>query len=715
MMKRKRMAVLLEEKKMKKRVLAMLLSGVLLATSACGGTTGDTTQEEATEETADSGESAEEETGDIVTTGGIPWLDSNLKENIKEDVKPDEKEDFHLAVNHDWLMENDLPDGYASYTTFDGVADAIRDKAEAVLTDETLTGHDVELVQSYYNAFLDWDARNEIGMAPAEEVVQEIQGLSGIGEISELLCDPERSFRVPSFVNVGNEVSLNDSTKYMLWMDGDGFILGDAAEYGKRTEMGDRNYDAYKKEVVALLGRIGFDETEAGKLFDDTIDFEGKLAEVSYTSSDQMASDYIEKINNVMPLSDVTTLASEYPLEQRLEAFGYTGVEDCLVTNPDYVKRLGELYTEENAEAIKAYMLVGYIMNVGYSLDREAYEICYEAENEVDGSSGMKPDEDEAFNTVRGVLTEPMDRAYLAKYDATKMKQQVTGICEDVIAAYRKMLDEEDWLSDETKERAIEKLDAITINAVYPEKWESDYAGLDLDGASYYECAKRISDFKQTLDTAKTNGTVDKEIWGFDILETNAYYYPNNNSINIILGILGGAFYQDGFSEEELYGGIGSVIGHEISHAFDTNGAQYDKDGNFADWWEKEDYDAFGKRADKLVDYYDGITAWEGQNVIGTNIKTEAIADMAGMKAILRIAQDIDGFDYGKFFKQYATVWARIDAREKEYEYLTQDTHPLHFLRTNVTVQQFDEFYDAFGVTESDNMYLAPEKRILVW
>jgi putative endopeptidase len=332
----------------------------------------------------------------------------------------------------------------------------------------------------------------------------------------------------------------------------------------------------------------------------------------------------------------------------------------------------------------------------------------------AEGSTGREKDEAVAFRTVREELTTPMDRTYLERYDSSEKKERITKICEDVIDVYHKMLKSEDWMSDETKDKAIEKLDAITINAVYPEKW-IDYSDLDLKGLSYFDCRKEICLFDKKLDYQKINGKVDHEIWDFDILETNAYYNPQDNSINIILGILEDPFYRDGMSDEELLGGIGSVIGHEISHAFDTKGAQYDKDGNYTNWWKDEDYEAFKKRADKLIKYYDAMTVWEGQNVIGTSIQTEAIADMAGVKSLLLIAEGKDDFDYDKFFSAYATIWRRINTREFEYYCLTQDTHPLHFLRTNATLQQFDEFLDTYDIKEGDKMYLAPEDRVSVW
>ncbi|MCR5355843.1 MAG: M13 family metallopeptidase, partial [Lachnospiraceae bacterium] len=311
-------------------------------------------------------------------------------------------------------------------------------------------------------------------------------------------------------------------------------------------------------------------------------------------------------------------------------------------------------------------------------------------------------------------LYTPLDKAYLEKYDATETKKRVTKICEDVISAYRDMLSQEEWLSEETRNKAIEKLDALKIKAVYPDKWE-DYDKLELDGLSLYDCNKEIMRYLCDLDIQKTGGKVDHDIWTVDILDANAYYDPQENSINIILGLLGEPFYYDGMPDEALYGGIGAAIGHEISHAFDTSGAQYDKDGNLNDWWTEEDYSAFTERADKLIAYYDNITVWEGQNAIGNNVQGEVIADIAGIKAMLMIAAETPGFDYDEFFRSYAGIWRRVNSREFEEFCLFKDPHPLTYLRTNVTLQQFDEFLETYDIREGDNMYLAPEDRISVW
>ncbi|MBQ6325970.1 MAG: endopeptidase, partial [Clostridia bacterium] len=195
----------------------------------------------------------------------------------------------------------------------------------------------------------------------------------------------------------------------------------------------------------------------------------------------------------------------------------------------------------------------------------------------------------------------------------------------------------------------------------------------------------------------------------------NAFYNPQDNSINILAGILNGEVYNEDMSYEQKLGGIGTVIGHEISHAFDTNGAQFDKDGAMANWWTEEDYAAFQARAQKLAAWYDGFIPWEGAAYSGQQVQTEAIADMGGMKSLLAIgAQQVD-FDYDAFFRQYATVWRMQALPAYLVTLVAQDTHPMRYLRINATLAQFDEFIDFYGIQPGDGMYVAPEDRVAVW
>ena len=648
------------------------------------------------------------------TSGGKPWICSDLQENLTPDLKLSKVDDFYLYVNYDWSSTAVIPEGYTGYGVHTMVADDTIKKAIKILEDDSVEGHDAELVQSFYNNYLDWETRDSLGVTPAQERFEDLISIDSIEEYTNFICDPKRSCLISPQFGFTNSIDIYDSDNYVTYFVFAGFLLGDAAEYKKRTEQGDRLYDGQLSLHKAMLGRFGYSEDEAKEMFDEVIKFEGKIAETSLTSSDYLGTDIYDKIYNIYTLDELEKLAPNLPIKEYANAYGYGETTKILVYEPKQIARLNELYTEENLEVLKAYSLVRYLRVMSRWLDSEALDANTVAANIMSGAEGREPDEEVAFYFVRQNLTVPMNKAYVEYYDCSKTKERITKLCEDVIDSYREVISNEDWLSDETKEKAIEKLDNIKINAVYPDKWD-DYSDLDFTGKSLVESVEAINDFDLAYDASNTNKSVDDDIWKVDILQDNASYNASENSITIYVGILGDPFYYEGMSDEELYGGIGMIIGHEVSHAFDTLGGQFDKDGNYNFWWTDEDYKAFTDRANKLIKYFNKMTAWKGQPINGKNIQGEAIADMGGMKAILNIADDIDGFDYDKFFTAYAISWRDIENRETAYLMLTQDEHPLNYLRVNPVVQQFQEFYDTYGVKEGDGMYLAPEDRVAVW
>lgn len=680
---------------MKKRVLALLLAGIMICAAGCGA--------------AEAGDRSGNR-----TNGGNPWINSDLKENITENMELSPKDDFHLYANYDWLCQAEIMEGYSAAMSFVDMEAETMEKARAALEDDTIEGHEAELCRHLYEAWLNWDERNALGVEPMMDTVRDIQSISTLEELTEFICDMDRNWGVTIFAGVGNTPGLDDASAYVVYVGADGFLLEDAAEYTERTEYGDRYYEGRKKAVSGMLQRAGYTEEDGDALFDQVIEFEALLAEVSLSSADFMVPDVYDRINNVYTWEELEELCSSFPLTKLLEAAGYREGELFWMEEPDYFRRLDELYTEENLENMKAYMLANWVKSMATSLDQESFELSLECSGIISGAEGRTEDEEYAFDIVKSMLTEPLEQTYLKKYDASKKKEDITRLCENIITVYRDMLEEQEWMSEETKEKAVEKLDSIKIHAVYPEKWY-DYSSLSLEGLSYVECQKAISGFDRERNVALTNQNVDRDQWNDNILECNAYYDPQYNSINILLGMLGQNFYGEDMIPEQLYGGIGCIIGHEISHAFDTTGAQFDKDGNLSNWWTEEDMAAFKERTEKLVSYYDTITVFEGQTVSGESVQGEAIADLAGMKCILTMAGEQEDFDYDVMFRQYASTWRTISTYEYEYEILTQDEHPNNYLRTNVTLQQFDEFYETYDVQPGDSMYLAPEDRILVW
>ena len=310
-----------------------------------------------------------------------------------------------------------------------------------------------------------------------------------------------------------------------------------------------------------------------------------------------------------------------------------------------------------------------------------------------------------------------MQKVYISKYGSEEDRKKMEDLCRQVIDTYRKMLLENEWASDTVKDYAIEKLDKITIHAAYPDKFR-DTSGIDISGCSLIGAKRKISRSSADYDRSLIGTKTDVEMWaeGFNILQCNAFYDPFNNSINLFIGMMGEPFYTSDMCTEELYASIGAFwVGHEVTHAFDSIGAQFDAEGKFRDWWTPKDKEEFQRRMDKIDDYLDGIIAFGDKHFIGANVDTEMVADMTGVRCALRMASDVEGFDYDKFFKKLAQMNARLSVYNMEVTSLIQDEHPLEYSRTNVPVQQFEEFYETYGVKEGDNMYLAPEDRLLIW
>lgn len=427
------------------------------------------------------------------------------------------------------------------------------------MENNNLTGHDVSLVQSMYKAALDWESRNAEGMEPVMKTVEDIRGIDSIEDMNTFLCDPERSFFTDAFLYLGNMNSPTDSSRYVCYVWNDDLLLENAEEYSNRTEFGNRCLQAYLYEATSLLPRIGYTEEEAISMFENTIALEARIAENSLTSAQMAGADYDQITNNYYAPGAIRELSPEFPLAERIAGYGYGEAAGFQIPQPNVLKSINDLYTEDNLGAIKDYMIVRYVIHAAPYLDRAAYDVSVKASNLINGTVGQKSDEMAAYDVIRQNLRVPMNKAFVEYYDAANIKKQITELCKEIIGAFRVMLREEEWLSSQTKAEAIEKLNYIQINAVYPDKWV-DYSSLDLQGLSYRECYEAAYLFSEAVDKSHINGEVDKDLWTVDILDAKTSYITDDNSINIFLGVLGAPLYYKGISQEEMMGKIGIVI-----------------------------------------------------------------------------------------------------------------------------------------------------------
>ncbi len=651
-----------------------------------------------------------------------PWVDSSVGNAVAQGYMPELKDDFYTAVNQDRLKTMKLDPKHTSEGTVYQRMNDIRDQRAAILKDEKLTSHDAKLVKDFYALWLDWDSRNAKGLQEAKPHVEALEKVQNLEELSAYMASEEGILWGGNFAPLEVAPDLLDSSKYTVHIYSTSLSLGDSAEYKEPTAYGQAMAAATQELYTYMLQRFGYDEAQITKLLADSSAFEKEIAAAIPTSAEQMTAGPRE-MSNTKTKAELQAASPNYPLVRILDAMGYGESKQFNLLIPKALEKLNELYTQEHFEQLKAYLLVNEAVSFMELTDEEAFRKGQELTNQLGGTSASYQDEDYAVEYTRAMLSTSMAKLYVEKYVADGTKQDITDLCTKIKESYRKMLEQEDWMTEETKKKALEKLDAIRINAVYPDVW-TDTSKLSFksreEGGSYLDACVELTKYNFALSKSRINQSVDKRGWAYEAAdEVNAAYNAQDNSITVFAGILDGGVYSVDMSEEEKLGRIGAIIGHEFSHAFDQSGSQFDKDGNIQNWWSEADAKAFAERSGKLVAYYNKMVMFDGSSCNGALVQGEAMADMAGMKSVLIYAQDKENaggsFDYDRFFRAFADLWCCISTPEFEQYRIAADEHPLAYLRANVTLQQFEKFYETYGIKEGDGMYLAPEERVSVW
>lgn len=644
-----------------------------------------------------------------------PWPNTNIVGAAKG-YSPELKDDFYGAVNHEWLVNAKLKPGYVRAGAFTELQDKIDERLKKIMTDTSSEGHDSELVRKLYGLWLDWDARNAEGLSDLRQQADKITAIKSIPELNAYFMTEDSLYCGTSIADFGIGRDNKDSESYNLELSPAGLPLGDPAEYSEMTQNGKRIKKRHEGIVTYMLRRLGYDEKFAEEILTRSFRFESNIAGSQMTLKEIYDPSAVDKMYNPLTMDELRKKSPVYPFADILAA--HNAVSDLMnLSEPQWLESLNKIYNADNLEDIKAFLLCKLVGGYISLTDEAAYRENQRLSRERFGISENKPDEETAVDFVHGQLSVPVSRIYVERYVPESAKEEITEIIQETVKYYRTMLEREDWLSEETRKKAIEKLDAMRLNAAYPDKWV-DFDEFEFpEGAGLYEAVRALSKYKmKKYFYERLNQKVDHDLWINDVVIVNAYYRPSENSINIIAGIIGGDFYDSDMSYEEKLGGIGTVIGHEISHAFDTHGAQFDKTGNVASWWTEKDLTNFNAKAEKLIKYFDTFKVDDsGENYSGKLVQTETIADMAGVKAMLGIAEGIEGFHYDKFFRSYAHIWKVIQTRELNDMRVKTDVHALPYLRVNAVLQQFEEFYRTYGVMKGDKMYLAPDDRVGVW
>lgn len=651
---------------------------------------------------------------------GTPWPDIDLEGVVTPDMPAELKDNFALYVNKDKILELEIPEGYSYGGTIRDLMLLQADDVKNMFLGEAPDSHDAKLAFDLFWLMMDWDSRNAIGVAPLKERIDAVEAISTVDELMAYFVETPFEKQIGSLWSSSSMQDLVDSSRYVLVVSDAGLLLEDSAEYRELTPYGAVKKEAYTALAEKMLLKLGYSEEEAAQKIENNFAFETMLADVIYTSEESQRPDIFARIYNSYSREELEAAQGKLPILAFLEQVeGYPSADEYIVMNPDYLEKLNEVCTEENLPLIRDMLIVCAAIGQAGALDRECYEWSVECDNAISGATGILDDETVFSGAVAQTLTWPVAQLYTEIYLKQEDKDRISAMVDEILDAYHGILAEADFFTDETRARAIEKLEAIDKRILYPDSWEKySFEKLDIksreEGGTLQDASVALAKFLMARSVEDFSKPVDKEKWGQAPHTVNCFYNPQTNSIYIMGAFARGGMYSSDMSDEELFGTVGAVIGHEVSHAFDSTGAQFDKNGDMISWWTEEDYATFLERNEKMAAYFNAMHPWEGQDFYGSIMTGEACADMAGIKVMLRIAAEQPDFDYDLFFRTYANVWLIKDTLGMAYVRIN-DTHPMGYLRINATLQQYDEFLDFYGITEGDGMYLAPEARVAIW
>lgn len=677
-----------------KQIVSVMMILILLLVSGCSDTTKEMEQ----------------------TTG---WLVSDIVGNVTADTEIDYKDDFHLAVNKDWILGAKIPQTEVMVSPFTERMDEVKEQILMLLEKGEDNSHEAKLVRQLFRDLTDMDTRNALGMKPIMPYIEKILAINSIEELTDYYMNWKEN-PVSSPVNA----DWLDSSKIRIFLGASKLYISNAAEHSKMMEVEKRMEAAQEVATKKLLIRTGFTDQEAQEIYDNLYSLETDIASVSMSNAELNSSEVSETSYNPVTLAELKELSPTFPITQFLKEYIEAGADTFILTESEWLKNMNELYTEENLPRFKAKLLVDIVFNTAKKLDQECIDIMDEYESALAGSVVVTDITDDAYSNLDSYLGMAVGKMYVDAYVSPETKETVTQIVKDAIDVYRTRLENNNWLGEKTRQKAIAKLDTMIIRVAYPDDWSFyDYSDLSLasvaEGGTPLDNLIRIENWKREKDFEKAikgvKGTTDHAEWLTSPQMVNAFYNPQDNSVNIPAGILGGIFYDPKASYEQQLGSIGVIIGHEITHAFDTIGSQFDENGNSSNWWTDEDQAAFQERTDKVAAFFDQFEVMPGIFVNGEMTIDETIADLGGFSCMLEIARGIEDFDYDTFFTAFARVWQQ-QTYPNNFETMVQTTpYAPNYLRTNATVQQFQEFYDTYKIKEGDGMYLAPEKRLSVW
>ncbi|KFB01104.1 endothelin-converting protein [Mangrovimonas yunxiaonensis] len=667
----------------------------------------------------------------VVEEEAIPGI--NL-EYLDPSVSP--KTDFFRHVNGTWLDQNEIPADRTRWGSFDELRKKTDEDAlgilKAAMADnkdlnkiEVLPGSDQEKAVQLFQTIMDTVSRDAQGIKPLEPYLAKIDGIENIQDLEDYLIEMEPMGGAGFFgFGVGSHPKNSDLNAAFL---GTGSLGLSRDYYLDEDEDTKEKLEKYRKHIAKMLQYIGEDEATAQAKADNILAFETRMAKPRMTKEDRRDA---RKRFNPKSLEQLNEMTPSVNWEKYLTGIGVNEIDTVIVGDPGYFKALDAIIKENNVQEWKNYLDWTLLRRSSGLLSTEIDKANWEFYGrDLNGSKKQRDREERALSTINGSIGEALGKLYVDEKFPPEAKEKARKMIDNIKLAFENRIKNLDWMEPETKERAIEKLKKMNVKIAYPDQWE-DYSTLEITGkeagGTYFDNMKSVSKWNYEKDLADLGKPVDKSEWLMAPQVVNAYFMPPYNEIVFPAAILQPPFYNYEADMAVNYGGIGAVIGHEISHCFDDSGSRYDADGNLNNWWTEEDLKEFTTLGKQLADQYSAEKPFPDVNLNGAYTLGENIGDLGGVNAAydglqLYLKENgrpeaIDGYTpEQRFFMSWATVWRTKYTDDALRSQVKTGVHSPGMYRAVMPLKNIDAFYEAFEIKESDSMYLAPEARVKIW
>lgn len=637
------------------------------------------------------------------------------------------QDDFYHHVNGQWIKDNPLKPAYSRYGTFDILSDSstahIRQIVEELAATKPKAGSNEYRIATIYAQAMDSTTRNQLGAEPIMADIKAIEALENKEALFDYAVEQDQKYGAGIFFSTYVAADDKNSTMNIMHLYQAGLGLGTRDYYLEGGEDMQKIRDGYKTYLARLGKLAGYSEADAERMAQSTLDIETQLAHMCYSQTELRDS---ERNYNMLSIAD---FGKQYKGFDWVGYFQKRGLdlERADFGQLDFFKKFDSWYATMDFAKFKDYLIAATLSGSATSLSDEFAEARFDFfGKQLSGRKEMRPRWERSVGVVESLMGEALGQKYVERHFSPKAKERMLTLVGNLQKALGERVKGLAWMSDATKEKALEKLNNFTVKIGYPDKWK-DYSGLEIKAENtYYENLRNATLFAQADNLKDLGKPVDRSKWLMNPQDVNAYYMPTTNEICFPAGILQPPFFNVNADDPVNYGAIGVVIGHEMIHGFDDQGSNFDKDGNMINWWTAEDKQKFDASTSKLVEQFSRNEVTPGTHANGALTLGENIADQGGLVVAylaMQMAQQenpqpevTDGLTPAqRFFTAYARLWGQNINKEEILRLTKLDPHSLGVLRVNQALKNVDAFFQAFDIKPEDKMYLAPEERIVVW